>query len=88
MVTVKAEKAGDEMVKTWEKIVEEAGGKVTKTTEMGVKQMAYEIGGVRQAAYYNLALELTGEGAVQLRRKLAVASQKGEILRHLLVHGD
>ncbi len=68
-----------------EKLVKALDGKVGKTVEMGKKQLAYKIKGVREAAFFNWSLELPAAAVVQLDKKLTVDR---EVLRHLLVLED
>ncbi len=72
----------DKLTDKFEKTVKALGGVVTKTMEMGRKQLAYKISGQSEAVYINFVLELPPSEVVQLEKKLAVDK---EILRHLLV---
>ncbi len=74
--------AKDKFVDRIDKTVKAVGGVLVKTTEMGVKQLAYRIGGAAEAQYMGWVLELPGEGVVQLGHKLTIDK---EILRHMLV---
>lgn len=77
--------AKDKFVAKIEKVVKAVGGNVVKMTEMGNKQLTYKIGGQIEADFITWALELSGSGVVELRKKLAVDR---DILRHLLVKAE
>lgn len=72
----------DETVKKYEKLVKTLGGLVDKTIDMGKKQLAYRIKKAAEGIYVSVSLELSGEGVVQLEKKLVVDN---DVLRHLLV---
>jgi len=80
--TGQTSEARDKFVDKTEKVIKALGGKSTKMTEMGKKQLTYKIGGQIEAELFHFVLELPAEGVVQLKSKLAVDK---EILRHLLV---
>jgi len=77
-----ADKAHEEFVKKLEKTISVLKGKVTKTTEMGKKQLAYRIQHLTEAIFMNFTVEIPPEGVVQLEKKLTIDK---EVLRHLLV---
>ena len=80
-----AEKKGEgleAMVKKIEAIVKAVDGKVTKTTEMGKKQLAYRVKGLAEAMFVSFALDMPKAAVVQLGRKLTVDR---DVVRHLLV---
>jgi ribosomal protein S6 len=68
-----------------EKLVKAVGGKVTKFSPMGKKQLAYQIGDVMAGEYFDIMVELPAPSVVQLDTKLTIEGQKKNILRHLLV---
>lgn len=72
----------DAVVSKIEKLVKALSGKVGKFTEMGRKQMAYQINHQSEALYLSWNLELPAKSVVELDRKLTVDK---EIVRHLLV---
>jgi len=65
-----------------EKVVKALDGKLGKMVEMGRKQLAYKIGKVSEAAFFNWSVELPAASVVQLEKKLTVDQ---DVLRHLLV---
>jgi small subunit ribosomal protein S6 len=71
----------DGFVEKIEKLVKILGGKMGKFTEMGKKQLAYQIEKVSEAVYLNWVLELPGGNVVELEKKL---NNDKDVLRHLL----
>lgn len=68
-----------------EKLVKALDGKLGKMAEMGKKQLAYKIGKVLEAAFFNWSVELPAPSVVQLSKKLTVDH---DIIRYLLVVSD
>ena len=67
------------------KIIETAGGKITKTDNDGKKRLAYPINGQDFAIYYYIDLELPADAPAKISSALNIAE---EALRYLLVHAD
>ena len=67
------------------KIIESAGGKITKTDNDGKKRLAYPINGQDFAIYYYIDLALPADAPVKISSALNIAE---EVLRYLLVRAD
>jgi ribosomal protein S6 len=65
-----------------EKTVKALKGKVTKTTSLGKKQLAYQILKQSEGLFGELELEMESAAMLELSKKLAVDKQ---LLRHLLL---
>ena len=76
------ETAREKFVEKIEALVKILDGKIGKLTEMGKKQLAYDIKKQREAQFLSWVLELPAKSVVQLEKKLV---NDKEILRHLLV---
>ena len=81
-VLVKDETLATALEKKMEQLVKALGGKVSKTTEMGKKQLAYKIQKLSEAFFVGFVIELPPESVVQLEKKLSVDH---EVLRHLML---
>jgi small subunit ribosomal protein S6 len=68
-----------------EKTIELLGGKVKKTDEWGVKELAYKIKKSTEGIYEHMIVECESKAAPQLSEKLRVDD---EILRYLVVRND
>ena len=68
-----------------EKLIADAGGKVTKVTADGKKRLNYQIEGQDYAVYYFYDVELPGDTNAKLENGLTLAD---EVIRHLLVTKD
>ncbi len=69
------------------KIIEEAGGKITKEVDEGKKRLAYSIAGQDFAVYYYFELDLPDEKG-KARKVTDMLDIADEILRSLLVTVD
>lgn len=67
------------------KILESAGGKITKESSDGKKRLAYSINGQDFAVYYYYDLELPAEAPAKISSTLNITD---EVLRYLLVRTD
>ena len=67
------------------KIVESAGGEITKTENEGKKRLAYPISAQDYAVYYYYNLSLPAEAPAKISSAFNIAD---EILRYLLVRTD
>lgn len=72
----------DKFSERLEKTVKLLKGKVTKTLDLGRKQLAYQINKQSEGIFGELELEMEGSAVVELEKKLAVDNQ---LLRHLLI---
>ncbi len=69
-------------VKSFEDIITNNGGKVTETTEMGQRELAYEIKKFKSGYYYVITLEANDDKAIKEFDRLALISN--DIIRHLI----
>ena len=67
------------------KIIESAGGKITKEENDGKKRLAYSINGQDFAVYYFIDLSLPADAPVKISSTLNITD---EVLRYLLVRVD
>ncbi len=79
------DEARDKFVTKIEKTLKGLDGSVTKTVDMGRKQLAYKIQNLTEGIYVNMNLEAPKSAVVELAKKLAVDK---DILRHLLVKSE
>ena len=76
------EKPFDKFFEKIEALVKALEGKAGKLSEMGKKQLAYDIKGEKEAQFLSWVLELPPKNVIQLEKKL---TNDKEILRHLLI---
>ena len=67
------------------KIIESAGGKITKEENDGKKRLAYSINGQDFAVYYFIDLSLPADAPAKISSTLNITD---EVLRYLLVRVD
>ena len=67
------------------KILEAAGGNITKEENDGKKRLAYKIAGQEFALYYYFELDLPAEAPAKISSQLNI---NDEVLRYLLVKSD
>lgn len=67
------------------KIIDSAGGKITKEENDGKKRVAYPISGQDFAIYYFINLELPADAPAKISSTLNITD---EVLRYLLVKED
>ena len=67
------------------KIIESAGGKITKEENDGKKRLAYSINGQDFAVYYFIDLSLPADAPAKISNTLNITD---EVLRYLLVRVD
>ncbi len=67
------------------KIIESAGGKITKEENDGKKRLAYSINGQDFAVYYYIDLSLPADAPAKISSTLNITD---EVLRYLLVRVD
>lgn len=67
------------------KIIESAGGKITKEENDGKKRLAYSIDGQDFAVYYFIDLSLPADAPAKISSTLNITD---EVLRYLLVRVD
>ena len=84
------ENPGERQVKSISDLVAKSDGAMTRTEDVGRRTLAYEIGGMRKAAYHVLNFSLpTLEAAKQVMEQLEELIRFDEtIMRHLLVRTD
>lgn len=70
---------------SFEKIVKSLKGKIAKSDEWGVKDLAYKIGKSSTGLFLHFILELDGVGAKDLKDKLRTEEP---ILRYLIVRKE
>jgi len=68
-----------------EKLVGEAGGKITGTDSWGKRKLAYTISGHEHAVYVFYTLEMPGEGVKTLNNALNISD---EVIRFLISKPD
>jgi small subunit ribosomal protein S6 len=68
-----------------EKLVADAGGKITETDNWGKRKLAYKIGVHEHAVYVFYTLEMPGEGVGQLNNALNITD---EVIRFLITKPD
>lgn len=68
-----------------EKLISEAGGKITATDDWGKRKLAYKIAGHEHAVYVFYTLELPSEGVKKLNDALNIT---GEVIRFLITKPD
>ncbi len=68
-----------------EKLVADAGGKITETDNWGKRKMAYKIGGHEHAVYVFYTVEMPGAGVRKLNDALNIT---GEVIRFLITKPD
>jgi small subunit ribosomal protein S6 len=68
-----------------EKLVKEAGGKITETDAWGKRKMAYKIAGHEHAVYVFYTLELPAAGVKTLNNALNITD---EVIRFLITKPD
>jgi len=64
------------------KVIESLDGKITSSSHLGQKQLAYPIKKEKSAFYTTVLFEIPGEKVLELNRKLNLEE---EILRHLII---
>ena len=67
------------------KIIETAGGKITKEEDDGKKRLAYSINGQEFAIYYYFDVALPADAPAKISSVLNITD---EVLRYLLVRAD
>jgi small subunit ribosomal protein S6 len=75
----------DTLAETATKIVEEMGGKVTKTETWGLRSIAYKIAKNRKAHYVLLNIDAPGGVVAELERQTAINE---DIIRYMTVRVD
>ncbi|GEM_PF-3942054 len=71
-----------EVIEGIKKIIEKLGGELKKTDEMGLRDLAYTIGGEQSGWYAGLEVRLNPQTCVKFEESL---KQNKNILRHLLI---
>ena len=69
-------------VKSFEDVIKNNGGKITETTEIGQRELAYEIKKFKSGYYYLITLEANDDKAIKEFDRLALISN--DIIRHLI----
>lgn len=64
------------------KIIEDNGGKITETKEMGQRELAYEIKDFKSGYYFVFNVEANDDKAIKEFDRLALISS--DIVRHLI----
>ncbi len=75
----------DKYAEKLEKTVKALKGKITKTMDLGKKQLAYQILKQSEGVFGELEIELEGNSMLELGKKLAVDK---DLLRYLLLKKD
>ncbi len=68
-----------------EKLVADAGGKITETDNWGKRKLAYKIGSHEHGVYVFYTLDLPGEGVASLNDALNITD---EVIRFLITKPD
>ena len=71
-----------EVVKNFENVIAANGGKVTEVTEMGQRELAYEINKFKSGYYFVFQVEANDDKATKEFDRLALISN--DIIRHLI----
>ena len=71
-----------EVVKNFENVIATNGGKVTEVTEMGQRELAYEIKKFKSGYYFVFQVEANDDKATKEFDRLALISN--DIIRHLI----
>lgn len=69
-------------VKSFQDVITNNGGKITETTEIGQRELAYEIKKFKNGYYYLITLEANDDKAIKEFDRLALISN--DIIRHLI----
>ena len=69
-------------VKGFQDVITNNGGKITETTEIGQRELAYEIKKFKNGYYYLITLEANDDKAIKEFDRLALISS--DIIRHLI----
>ena len=70
------------VVKNFQDVITNNGGKITETVEMGQRELAYEIKKFKSGYYYVITLEANDDKAIKEFVRLALISNY--IIRHLI----
>lgn len=70
---------------TFQHIITDQGGKVTRSEVMGRRQLAYKVGRRNEGIYVLFEIEGTGREIAELERRMRVSDQ---VLRYLTVRVD
>ena len=70
------------VVKNFQDVITNNGGKITETVEMGQRELAYEIKKFKSGYYYVITLEANDDKAIKEFDRLALISN--DIIRHLI----
>ena len=73
------------LTETLQQIVSDQGGTVTKTENMGRRQLAYRIGRKTDGVFMLFEIEGTGKEIAELERRMRVSDQ---VMRYLTVRVD
>jgi small subunit ribosomal protein S6 len=88
MYIVDTDASGDDFTRlseTLQQIVTDQGGTITKTEDMGRRQLAYSIGHKTEGHYMLLEIDGTGREIAELERRMRVNDQ---IVRYITVRVD
>lgn len=70
------------VVESFKKTLTDNGAKITDTTDMGKRELAYEINKYKTGHYFVLTVEASDDKAIKEFDRLALISQ--DIIRHLI----
>ena len=70
------------VVKNFQDVITNNGGKITETVEMGQRELAYEIKKFKSGYYYVITLEANDDKAIKEFDRLDLISN--DIIRHLI----
>ena len=70
------------VVKNFQDVITNNGGKITETVEIGQRELAYEIKKFKSGYYYVITLEANDDKAIKEFDRLALISN--DIIRHLI----
>lgn len=70
------------VVKNFQDVITNNGGKITETVEMGQRELAYEMKKFKSGYYYVITLEANDDKAIKEFDRLALISN--DIIRHLI----
>ena len=80
--TTIAEDEVKKVAKSFEKVLTDNGAKITDVTEMGQRELAYEINDYKSGYYYVITVEANDDKAISEFDRLARNSK--DVIRHLI----
>ncbi len=74
-----------EIIKKFSDIIEQNGGKIEKTEDMGKRKLAYPINYITEGYYVLLDMEAPGELPAELERNFKISD---DVIRYLIINRD